>query len=70
MAVISRKEITRVIQQKTGIRIRLMPGARRLRIVTMKFAAATMEAIPRIWRPSSQKSIRKPVENCEVLRFA
>ena len=36
MARISRTEVTSVIHTNTGMRIRRMPGARRLRIVTMK----------------------------------
>ena len=52
-----RKEVISVIQVKTGSRIMVMPGARRLMIVTMKFSAAAIEATPSIWSPSTQKSV-------------
>ena len=37
-----RKDVTSVIQVKTGRRIIVIPGARRLMIVTMKLSAAAM----------------------------
>jgi hypothetical protein len=36
----------------TGILINVIPGARMLRIVTMKFTAPASDAMPRIWSPS------------------
>ena len=69
-ARISRNEVTKVIQVNNGIRINDMPGARRLMIVTMKFNAAAIELTPRIWRPSTQKSIRTPGEYWVDVRFA
>jgi len=49
-----RKEVTSVIQMKTGMRSSVIPGALMLKIVTMKLNPAAMEAIPRINRPNAQ----------------
>ena len=54
---ITRKDVTSVIQTKTGNRIMVMPGARMLMIVTMKFSEAAIDATPSSWRPMIQKSI-------------
>jgi hypothetical protein len=51
-----------VVQQNIGIRIRLMPGARILMIVTKKLIAPASVATPRIWRPMIQKSVFSPGE--------
>ena len=56
MANTSKNCVTRIIHVKTGIFIRLMPGARMLRIVTMRLSAPVSEAIPVICSPSDQKS--------------
>ncbi len=40
------------------------------RIVTMKLKPAASDAIPRTWRPSSQKSTFGPGENCREVRLA
>ena len=69
-AVITRNWVTSVIQLNTGRRIIFIPGARMLRIVTMKLKPAASDAMPRIWRPSSQKSMFGPGENCFEVRFA
>ncbi len=61
---------TRLIQMKTGMRMSVMPGARMLRIVTMKLIAAIIDDTPRIWRLSSQKSVLSPGEYCRDVRFA
>ena len=42
----SRNWTTSAIQTNTGIRNSVIPGARMLRTVTMKFTAETVEAIP------------------------
>ena len=47
----SRNWVISSIQVRTGIRIRVMPGARRLRQVTIRFIADTSEAMPRICSP-------------------
>jgi hypothetical protein len=57
MAKRSRKLTTRFIQTNTGIRMSVMPGARRLSVVTMKLAAAVSEPMPVMIRPTSQKSM-------------
>ena len=49
--------MTRTIQVNTGIIIIFMPGARMLRMVTMRLMEPVSEAIPVIWRASAQKSI-------------
>jgi hypothetical protein len=51
MAKSRRNEVTSVIHTKTGMRMRVMPGARRLRMVVMKLAAEAIEAMPSICRP-------------------
>ena len=60
----SRTWVMKLIQTNIGIRISFMPGARRFRMVTKKLTAAASEAMPRIWRPSTQKSMLRPGEYC------
>ena len=48
--------MTSIIQVKTGIFIIFMPGARMLRMVTIRLIAPVSEAMPVICRPSAQKS--------------
>ena len=48
---------TNDIQVNIGMRMRFMPGARRLMIVVMKLNAAASEETPRICRPMTQKSM-------------
>ncbi|MNC91239.1 hypothetical protein D3C83_74620 [compost metagenome] len=62
MAKSSRKLVTRFIHAKTGMRMSVMPGARRLSVVTMKLAAAVREPMPVIRIPTSQKSMPCPGE--------
>ena len=47
-----------------------MPLARRLMIVTKKLTAAASEATPRTCRPTVQKSMLRPGENCLLVRLA
>ena len=61
---------TSVIQTNTGMRIRVMPGARMFRIVTMKFTAAIMDDTPRTRRLRIQKSALGPGVNCFDVRLA
>ena len=62
-----RNWVTKLIQMKTGMRIRVMPGARMLMIVTRKLKPASIDEMPRICRPSIQKSMEWVGENwCEV----
>ena len=42
---------TSAIQMNTGIRKKLMPGARMLMIVTTRFTAETVDAIPKMMSP-------------------
>ena len=51
------------IHVNIGIRMRVMPGARRLMMVVMKLNAAASEETPRIWMPITQKSMLTPGEN-------
>jgi hypothetical protein len=51
---------TRVIHTNTGMRIIDMPGARILRIVTMKLTADITDETPRICRLKIQKSTLGP----------
>ena len=52
----SRNCTTSTIQVNTGIFMRLMPGARMLRMVTMRLIAPESDAMPAIWRANNQKS--------------
>ena len=56
----NRIEVTKVIQTNNGIRINVMPGARKLIIVTTKLNAAAKEATPSTCKPNAQKSIPLP----------
>ena len=56
-AMMMSTDVIKVDQEKIGMRIIDMPGARRLMMVTMKLKAPAIEATPRICRPSAQKSI-------------
>ena len=63
-AMMIRTEMINVVQEKIGMRIIVMPGARRLMMVTMKLKAPAIEATPSTWRPSTQKSISLAREEC------
>ena len=56
----SSREIIRVIQVNTGMRIRVIPGARILRIVTMKLQAAAKDETPSTCNPHIKKSVPAP----------
>ena len=60
IAKMIRNEVTSVIQTKTGMRNNVIPGARMFRIVTMKLNPPASDAMPRICRPSAQKSMPWP----------
>ncbi len=68
-ARMSRNAVTSVIQTNGGMRMSFMPGARRLRMVTMKLNAAASEPMPRICRPTAQKSTPWPGEYWVDVRF-
>src|SRR5438093_572987 len=61
-AVMTRNCVMSVIQVNGGRRNIRIPGARMLRIVTMKLKPAARDAMPRICSPSSQKSTLGPRE--------
>jgi hypothetical protein len=65
-----RNWVTKLIQMNTGMRMRVMPGARMLMIVTRKLKPASIDERPRICRPSIQKSIVCRGENWAVVRLA
>ncbi len=69
-AITIRIETISAFQVKSGIRIRVMPGARIFRMVMMKLREAATEAIPRTWRPSAQKSTLRPKLNPLSVRGA
>src|SRR5437588_759160 len=56
MAKTNRNCTTRIIHVKMGIFMRDMPGARMLRIVTIRFMALVSDAMPVIWMARAQKS--------------
>jgi hypothetical protein len=60
MANRMRNWVTSAIQVKIGIFIRLMPRARMLKTVVIRFTAPTSEATPAIIRPRFQKSTPWP----------
>src|SRR4026209_1550760 len=60
----SRNWVTKLIHTKTGMRIRVMPGARMLMMVTRKLKPASIDDTPRICSPSIQKSMVWRGENC------
>ena len=67
MASISRIEVINVIQTNTGIRISVIPGARRLIMVTTKFNPPATDEVPKISRPMAQKSKpRSGLKGCSV----
>ena len=55
-----RNATTSIIQTNTGMRMSVMPGARRLMIVTMKLIAADVEPMPSMISPTVQKSGPRP----------
>jgi hypothetical protein len=57
MAKRSRNWVTRVIQVKIGIFMSVMPGARMLSTVTIRFTAPASEAMPAMMSPRFQKSM-------------
>jgi len=65
-AMISRTETISVVHVKIGIRSIVMPGQRRLMTVTMKLNEAASEAVPRVSRPTAQKSICWPLNSSPV----
>jgi hypothetical protein len=52
-----KKDWTRIVQTKMGMRLRDIPGARMRRIVTARLMAVATEETPVNCNPSTQKSI-------------
>ena len=65
-----RNEVKSVIHVNTGRRIIVMPGARRLMIVTMKLSAAAIDATPSSWRPMTHMSMAWVGAKLRVVRGA
>ena len=61
---------TSVIHTNTGMRIKVIPGARMLRMVTMKLTAAITDETPRISRLRVQKSTARPGAYCFDVKLA
>src|SRR4051812_15939788 len=55
MAKTVRNAVTVIIHVNTGMRMRVMPGARMLRMVTMKLMADVVDPMPRSAIPTHQK---------------
>ena len=49
----SRNEVVSVIHTNIGMRMKVMPGARMLMMVTMKLMADASDDTPRIWIPTA-----------------
>ena len=52
------------VQQKSGIRISVMPGARRFRIVVMMLIDPMIDDAPRMWTANIVRSM--PIPACTV----
>jgi hypothetical protein len=57
-----RIEVTRMFQVKIGMRNMVMPGARIVTMVVMKFTAPRIELRPSRYRPTSHRSPPAPGE--------
>src|SRR2546429_9076180 len=49
------EEVARLAQTSSGIRQKLMPGARMVTMVTRKFTAVAIDDAPADWTPITQK---------------
>ena len=61
--MMTRIEVTSVFQVKIGKRNMVMPGARMVRIVVMKFTPPMIVPNPLSAKPNTQRSPPKPGEN-------
>ena len=57
----SRKTVTSIDQTNSGMRCRVMPGARMLKMVVMKLIAPRIELAPARWTARIARSIAGPV---------
>ena len=62
VAISTRTEVTRTVQTRIGIRNRVIPGARILKIVTRKLTAPRIELVPTRARPTIHRSCPAPTE--------
>ncbi len=62
VAIRTRTEVTSTVQTRIGIRNKVMPGARILKIVTRKLMPPRIELVPMSVRPMSQRSWPGPVD--------
>ncbi len=62
-----RNAVTSIIHVNTGIRMRVMPGARMLKIVTMRLIADVVDPMPSMMSPTDQKSGPRPGRNPELI---
>ena len=63
-AKMTMNENTSIDHTKIGMRFNVIPGARSLKIVTMKLMAPTVVEMPTNTTPSPQKSVLMPGEYC------
>ena len=62
VAISCNQAVIKIDQTKSGILNKLMPGARMLKIVVMKFVAPRIEPAPARWREKIAKSTAGPGE--------
>ena len=62
VAISTRTEVTRTVQTMIGIRNRVSPGARILKIVTRKLMAPRMELVPMSTSATIHRSCPEPVD--------
>ena len=60
----------KLIQVNIGIRMSFMPLQRMFTTVVKKFTPAASDDTPRIWRPTTQKSMLRPGEYWVDVRLA
>ncbi|MND56106.1 hypothetical protein D3C80_472030 [compost metagenome] len=61
MTAMSRKAVISQVQTNSGIFIQPMPGARRLKMVTMTLMAPMMEEIPMMWMAKTNSAVLLPL---------
>ena len=57
-----RVAVTSTVQTRIGMRKRVIPGARILKMVAMKFTEPRIDAVPTRSSPTSHRSVPTPVE--------
>jgi len=61
MTAMSRNAVMSQVQTKSGICIQPMPGARKLKMVTMTLMAPMMEEIPMMWMANTNNAVLLPL---------